>query len=378
MSISPATNEFLRQRFSEYYRDAILTPPPSLAQREWGFIMFSCTPDEVRMRRHMGFLDREEMAGYIKNLLPQHAYYSTAYYEKPDAGTMADKGWTGADLIFDLDADHIVRGSYEMMLSRVKNETIKLLDMLTQELGIDPKTIELVFSGGRGYHVHVRDIATRGWGSTERRELIDYVCAIGIDPGAMLAGKRQAGPSWQGRFRDTLTEYIQWIGSLPQDEAMAQLTAMEGVGKESAAQFLRRKNEILAQIAEEPNPAIAKIRVLSSAITQTDGEFRKRLLAKTALADEPVTTDTKRLIRMPTSLHGGSGMRVQPLGLREIQTFDPLVDAVVFSDREVKVDARFPLSMSILGSKYVITKGVNSVPEALAVFLCCRGIAGIA
>ena len=61
--------------------------------------------------------------------------------------------------------------------------------MLTEEFGMDPKSIELVFSGGRGYHVHVKDIAFRGWGSAERRELIDYVCGIGIDPALMLSGK---------------------------------------------------------------------------------------------------------------------------------------------------------------------------------------------
>ncbi|MEI7649650.1 MAG: DNA primase catalytic subunit PriS, partial [Methanomicrobiales archaeon] len=94
--------------------------------------------------------------------------------------------------------------------------------------------------------------------------------------------------------------------------------------------------------------------------------------------DEPVTTDTKRLIRLPTSLHGGSGMRVQPLELRELHAFDPLTDAVVFGTRDVKVDCRIALKMPMLGSTYEIQKGMNTVPEAVAVFLCCRGMAEIA
>jgi len=40
----------------------------------------------------------------------------------------------------------------------------------------------------------------------------------------------------------------------------------------------------------------------------------------------------KRLIRTPGSLHGGSGMRVVPLDLHDLEDFDPLVDAVVFGD----------------------------------------------
>src|SRR5512133_1087141 len=218
--MNPATTEFLRQRFTEYYKKAVLVSPPSPIQREWGFVLFNPGSAEMRMRRHIGFSDRGEMESYILNLIPQHTYYSTAYYEKPDAGTMADKGWCGADLIFDLDADHIVRGAYDVMLARVKVETEKLITMLTEEFGMDKKAIALVFSGGRGYHVHVRDIAFRSWGSAERRELIDYVCGIGIDPAAMLSGKDVPSPGWQQRYREALIEYLNWVGSLTEEEAM--------------------------------------------------------------------------------------------------------------------------------------------------------------
>ena len=148
--MNPATTEFVRQRFTEYYQKAMLVSPPSLAQREWGFVLFAPGAAEMRMRRHIAFTDRRELFDYIQNLVPSHLYYSSAYYEKPDAPTMGEKGWCGADLIFDLDADHIVKGPYDQMLSRVKAETEKLLAMLTGELGIDPKKIDLVFSGGRG------------------------------------------------------------------------------------------------------------------------------------------------------------------------------------------------------------------------------------
>jgi DNA primase small subunit len=376
--MNPATTEFLRQRFTEYYRKTVLVPPPSLVQREWGFVLFNPGATDMRMRRHIGFTDRGEMESYILNLIPQHTYYSTAYYEKPDAGTMADKGWSGADLIFDLDADHIVRGAYDQMLARVKVETEKLIAMLTEEFGMDKKAIALVFSGGRGYHVHIRDIAFRSWGSAERRELIDYICGIGIDPAAMLSGKTVPSPGWQQRYREALLEYLRWMGSLPGEEAMVHLTAMDGIGKDSAGTFLKQREEIIRDIEQRPSGMIMKNRVLGIIAGQQEGEFRKRLNERAALADEPVTTDTKRLIRMPTSLHGGSGMRVQPLELRDLHNFDPLTDAVVFGTRDVKVDQKFPLKMPMLGSTYELQKGINTVPEAVAVFLCCRGMAEIA
>ncbi|MGA2162707.1 MAG: DNA primase small subunit PriS [Methanoregula sp.] len=375
--MNPATTEFLRQRFTEYYRKAMLVAPPSLAQREWGFVLFNPGTAEMRMRRHIAFSDRLELVNYIKNLVPLHIYYSSAYYEKPDAPTMAEKGWCGADLIFDLDADHIVKGPYDQMLARVKTETEKLLVMLTEELGIDPKQIELVFSGGRGYHVHVRDLAFRGWGSAERREVVDYICGIGIDPAVLLTGS-PASSGWPARFRGALIDYLTWLGSLSEAEGMAHLTALEGVGKESAAGFLKKREEMIAGLQGHVDPTILKDRVIKTVVHETNGEFRKRLNDRAALADEPVTTDIKRLIRMPTSLHGGSGMRVQPLEVRDLHEFDPLIDAVVFTTREVRVDSRFPLAMPMLGSTYQIQKGISTVPEAVAVFLCCRGIAEIA
>jgi DNA primase small subunit len=376
--MNPATTEFLRQRFTEYYRKTVLVPPPSLGQREWGFVLFNPGSTDMRMRRHVGFSGREELFEYIQNIVPQHTYYSTAYYEKPDAGTMADKGWCGADLIFDLDADHIVRAPYDQMLARVKEETEKLIAILVDEFGMDKKSIALVFSGGRGYHVHVRDIAFRSWGSAERRELIDYVCGIGIDPAAMLTGKTFPSPGWQQRYREALLEYLRWMGGLPEEEAMAHLIAMEGIGKESAASFLKKRDEVIREIERHPTSMILRNRVLGIIVGLQESEFKKRLLSRAALADEPVTTDTKRLIRMPTSLHGGSGMRVQPLELRDLHDFDPLTDAVVFGTRDMKVDQKFPLTIPMLGSTYELKKGIITVPEAVAVFLCCRGMAEIA
>src|SRR5665647_3024445 len=375
--MNPATTEFLRQRFTDYYKNTVLIAPSSIEQREWGFVLFNPHATTLRMRRHIGFSGREELFQFIKNLVPQHSYYSTAYYEKPDAGTMGDKGWCGADLIFDLDADHIMRGPYDQMLARVKEETEKLILMLTGEFGMNPKTIELVFSGGRGYHVHVKDIAFRGWGSAERRELIDYVCGIGIDPAAMLSSKTPPSSGWQMRYRETLLEYLHWLGTLTEENAITHLTGIEGIGKESAATFLKNQEEMRSMIERRPSGMIVKNRVLHAILIQHEGEFKKRLLTRAALADEPVTTDTKRLIRLPTSLHGGSGMRVQPLEIRDLHEFEPLVDAVVFSEREVRVNLLHQVKIALLGSTYELQKGINTVPEAVAVFLCCRGMAEI-
>jgi DNA primase small subunit len=376
--MKPATTEFLRQRFTEYYRKERIQAPPSVGEREFGFILFDPESPEVRMRRHMGFGTAGELGEYVRSLVPAHAFYSSAYYTAPGAGTMAEKGWTGADLIFDLDADHLMRGPYRAMLDRVKLETGKLLAMLMDELGFSGRNIHLVFSGGRGYHIHVREIGVRGWGSQERRELIDYVCGIGIGPGILLAGSTGGAPGWKERYISTISEYLLWLKGLEREEGVAHLVEQAGIGKERASRFLDAAGTYLAGIGRGDYSPLVTNQVFAAVAGKEDGKFRELLRTRAALADEPVTTDTRRLIRMPTSLHGGSGLRVTPVPLGDFGAFDPLHDAVVFSDRLVKVDMGMNLAMEMLGNSYQLAKGTAAVPEALAVFLCARGLAEVA
>jgi DNA primase small subunit len=376
-----ATLEFLRQRFFSYYQSDQLWAPPSVGQREWAVVPFDPDYPEIHMHRHIGFPGAQELLAYIRSIAPAHLYYSSAYYAMPHAPTMPDKEWLGADLIFDLDADHIMRGPYEVMLDRVRQETEKLIGMLTEEVGFPSREIEVVFSGGRGYHVHIRDPAVRGWGSEERRELIDYVCGIGLDPGILLSIPSPSPRGWHQRYIAALNEYLLWLEGMDQKQAVAELMRLEGVGKITAEEFLKRIDDLKAALAGKPSSVnlkdFATGKVIRGLTESKEGAFAAILKEKAALADEPVTTDIKRLIRMPTSLHGGSGFRVTPLSIRELSTFDPLVDAIVFGRRLVTIEVFRTLSMTLLGEVYELEKGRCQVPEALAVFLCCRGMAEI-
>ncbi|MCZ7362079.1 MAG: DNA primase catalytic subunit PriS, partial [Candidatus Methanoperedens sp.] len=99
-----------------------------------------------------------------------------------------------------------------------------------------------------------------------------------------------------------------------------------------------------------------------------------------AHTDEPVTADIRRLIRMPSSLHGGSGMKVVPLTLSEFEKFQPLNDAVVFSEKEVKIEVISPLKpqnslVEMKGKSFRVSEGINTLPEYAAIYLMCRGAA---
>lgn len=378
-----ATLTFVRQRFTEYYGKVQISPPSSVCQREFGFIFFEGNyPEDIRMRRHIGFGTSEEMQEYIKNLVPAHAYYSTAYYQTPQAATMGEKGWLGADLIFDLDADHILRGSYQQMLERIREEAIKLITILDEELGVDMRTIRLVFSGGRGYHIHVQEIALRSFDAQERREIIDYICGIGINPGRMMSDFLPGRYGWQERYRTCLTSYLTDLINLPPGEAKASLCSLRGIGDTRASRFLQYAPTLLHELDVDPRKVNTRdpttIEILSVLTNEKESPLYAKIREAGVQADEPVTTDIRRLIRLPGSLHAKSGFRVTPLTMKELPDFDPLIDAVPFGDRSVGIDAPRQYTVQLLGNTWEIQAGVQMVPEAVALFLCCRGMAEIA
>jgi DNA primase small subunit len=99
-----------------------------------------------------------------------------------------------------------------------------------------------------------------------------------------------------------------------------------------------------------------------------------------AHTDEPVTADIKRLIRMPNSLHGGSGMRVVPLSMPEFKDFEPLNDAVVFSEKMIEIEVISPLKpqfskIEMKGKSFTVSEDKNTLPEYAAIYLMCRGAA---
>lgn len=374
--MKPATINFLKKRFSAYYNGelkgaAAVYTPSSLQQREWGFLFFS-EAGKASMSRHRAFTSAEDLQTYLKSMVPAHVYYSTAYYANPSGAQMADKNWLGADLVFDLDADHIVRGPYDEMLSRVKEELFKLIDMLTGELGFSKRDLQINFSGGRGYHIHIPLMSVRSWGSEERRALADYVSGTGISAESMFSEGEMKG--WKLRFYEAADEELTRIASLPPDEAKSVLGGISGFNEKNAVPFTKTIPHLKEQLQQ--NPSSLKNNTLLKAVLDCDNpSFKEKLLSRAAQTDEPVTTDVKRLIRYPGSLHGGSGMRVVPVDIEDLGEFDPLIDAVVFSETPVTVTCSFPLTMKMLDNTYTLEKGVNKVPEALAVFLCARGIA---
>ena len=180
------TRDFLQDKFREYYSSAKITLPPRFTAREWGYLNWG----GGIMNRHVKFGTTTEINNYLKKTAPAHSYHSVAYYEDPGSKLMVEKKWQGADLIFDLDADHlpemeeVKKGkiTFSKLMDYIREQTYRLVhDVLLGDFGLDEKDMLITFSGGRGYHVHVRTPSVLSLPSGARRELSDYMTGKGLN-----------------------------------------------------------------------------------------------------------------------------------------------------------------------------------------------------
>ena len=379
------TQAYLRGRFGDYYRRVDAEGPPDGHAREWGYVPWTEGPGETYVR-HNSLLDMGSLGDFLARERPKHIYFSAGRYDNPSASTMDDKGWQSSDLIFDLDADHLPDTSpddtYAEMLASCKEALLRLLDFLENDFAFEH--LEVVFSGSRGYHVHVRDANVQHLDRDARREIVDYVRGIGLEFDALVEEETVAGlgrktptdndylptdGGWGARIHDRLIAEIEPLRDLPEEEALDRLMEYDGIGEGKAQAAYNLAQDRFVEIERGNLSAHAVFRQLAE-------RFASEVVAdQNAQIDEPVSTDTNRLIRLPGSLHGGSGLAVRRIPREEVASFDPLVDAIpeTFRSHEITVDVTDGGEVELDGDSFTLEEGVGTVPEYLGVFLMTRG-----
>jgi DNA primase small subunit len=384
-------SRFLLKCVRKYYKENPPILPERFTRREFGFMYFGYN----MMQRHMGFANTNELWTFLTSKVPAHSYYSTAYYRHPAAPTMEEKEWLGAELIFDLDADHLPGAenmSYSVMMNQIKTEMITLCDsFLFGDLGFNSDNVNITFSGGRGYHAHVMMSDVLSLGTHERREIVDYITGSGLDIDWVFPYKRVPTSSfnmnggvrtnvardreiptgesggWKKRMRlglmdvvndfcDTDTKYLRsYYPSIKKSQHKTVERVQEEVKNSRKVLFEKNTMATMSKTAQE---MLVKI---------MDQDMRMRLSGE---IDAPVTADVKRLIRLPGSIHGKGGLKVVPLTREELTGFEPLEMAVPkeYSDDPVEITLREPIDLKIKDQRFVL-KGETEVPEYAAVFL---------
>ncbi len=382
------------KEFENYYKNLKVHLPPRFTAREFGFMFF----DRDYVSRHIKFSREAEVRDFLIKRVPSHAYYSTAYYKMPDATNMDEKLWLGADLVFDLDADHVPSAkdkTYNQMLDNIKEELKKLINnFLISDFGLNENAINIFFSGGRGYHIHIRKEDFIALKSKERREIVSYIRGTGLTRSDLFSEhvKNKKGEKsisflssseygWSGKFAKQSREYLNAILSDYESGNIEKIKDQLSINQEISDSGFK-------ELFEDNGKKIKMILNTGSfdVLSYKTAKFLSDLLETKVFAgmkgeiDEPVTTDIHRLIRLPGSLHGKTGFVVTAVKYRDLDHFEPLIDAIapVFINRSMKIRMLQPLQIKINDENFDLKESeILDAPVYLAVFCALRNIAEI-
>ena len=383
-------------RFGQYYRTSTYWRPPRMPKREWMFIPFGGAPP----LRHKSFRSENELRQFLSERAMHSCFYSTAYWKKPYELKMDDKVWQGADLIFDLDGDHlpgVTDRDFPAMLDVIQEQAHGLWnDFLQPEFGFDEQFLQVTFSGHRGFHLHYRDPSLFHLDSEARRELVSHIRGEGVDvQGGLTRFNDDSANGWTKRIREQIPSLIDKLVDIAQEaegsskimkdlhlglKENLQREGKPGKGsasiKKLADMFLHeeRKNSVC-------NGQISRLGSLQGLFLDLVKSDASIVLGAAGETDEVVTIDVRRQIRWPTSLHGKTGMRVTEFPLQRLDNdssnpFDALSEAFVFgSDKSVTVEIVVDDAVLRFGNEsYDVSNGDQLfVSESAATFLSLKG-----
>jgi len=374
---------FLRKLFKRHYFKTRVAAPPQVARREFGV---GTLEDKIKVR-HKAFKGERDFTAFLKAEAPFFISCSSALYEFPSNQPMDTKVWQGADLVFDLDAPMKILDAD--VLEDVRRETQNLADFLTDDFGFNAKDLEVNFSGSKGYHIHVRSPSVLELDSDARREIVDYVTGSGLDfscflnedsvEGVVFDGKGRGGApkgiitgptgevgGWGGRIYDR-------FHTIMRDSSEQDFKKIKGVGPKMAARLVADREKNLRALE----------RGKWEGLLDVSARVRNQVVSDTAVAfasdtDKMVTLDTSRLMRVPDTIHGGTGLVAA--NVSDLDSFNPLTDAVAFGDSEVEVQLTASVDkLSLMENNFEGLKQASKVklPEYAAAYLILSGRAEI-
>jgi DNA primase small subunit len=371
----------LRNAFREYYfkHSKIIEVPERMEEHEFGYMQFGSG-----MIRHLAFRNIGELLARLIKDIPSDVYCSNAYYRFPTYD-MQEKQWMGADLIFDIDAKDlhlpcellhtyfICTNCREVQETKteicmycktgklnhvsilcnkcnhaLKKEVRRLADLLIYDLGIKEKAIQIYFSGNNGYHIHISDNEFHRLNSQARSDIIGYL--IGNDMTTESIGVRKAGVSSDG-----------FLIKFPKGGMMYGW-----------------RNRIAQKLGVDRS----SITKLHNIVQQKGGYsgFKAELLKMTkdmgVKIDPQVTMDVHRVFRMAGTINSKSGLTKMKCH-NEIESFDPLNDACLLSDKEVNVEMKVPIKVKLRGQSFNLGKETARLPVYAAAYLICKGLARV-
>ncbi|MDH5404350.1 MAG: DNA primase catalytic subunit PriS [Candidatus Heimdallarchaeota archaeon] len=312
----------LKSYFENYFDETEIwkvIPKHNLPFREFGFERI-----DKGFTRNKSFKEISHLKEYLFTFPVSGAYIGSVYKDRLLQGnrenkpiTIHNSEWMGRELLFDLDMDDYQnvrtcdcqgRNVCEICWTLMQDAAEIITDTLEVDFGF--KELIWVYTGGRGYHCWVLDANAFTMDQEQRAALIGYMQLI-QDP--------------KGNER---------IDSLGNSSKLLK----ERIYKKLARNFiLNEKNTILQNECGYSKNMLDKARItldksnliqdLMRSIPKDESQFLNALIKRRyPRIDHKVSIDTRRLIRMPESVH----IKTKNICkiIKDPVSFNPLNDAI--------------------------------------------------
>ncbi|MCR4369116.1 MAG: hypothetical protein NUV67_04385 [archaeon] len=398
---------FLRGFLKGYYSSVVLDSVPDIASREFGF-------GELGKKisgRHLAFSSPKELNSFLRERAPFYISYSAARYEFPVARPMEAKSLVGADLIWEFDADDIQtdckashdswkckscgasgKGNIEQCtecgmgvsvdewvcpecISETKKQTQKLLGILRNDFGFSGD-VPINFSGSKGFHVHYRGQEIQGLSKKARLELLDFITGANMDLKALgffFEKKKFSCPAYS-RSRGWAKKILSNVRAAIDANDSSLLAVMGATTVRTAKKIIAEKDSVFSAM-ERGNllsaPGVKAEKFWQSALSYAaDSEVLG--------VDRQTSVDINKIIRVPSTIHGSTGLLAMPVIEAELAGFDALSESVVLPSHGVKVvnvsAPRFYVGGNWLGP---YSSSEEELPAYAAFYLLSRGRADL-
>ena len=318
--------------------------------------------------------------------------------EKADINTKDRRAMT---LAFDIDYGDIpghTKRSPKENLGAAARSTINLVNLLTKDLGFDQQSIHITFSGQKGFHIRVatenHPLFSHHAATDEfvRKTLINYVSGYSFKPMDFLLVTAHAhsantwhlknySSGWGKRFNESI-EYIIKM-AFGDDETFRSVLEMYMPWHEDKERKGTKKSLPSAKVIEGFKSACVKHgeSILKGHNIREMGDANATRLMSFALArarlryasfvDSKVTADKARVLRIPGSIHGGSGMVCCTVpSVEHLNDMSWILDlqAELLGDEEVEVSIS-KVANTLYG---VYEPGEHKVPKNVAISMLCK------
>ena len=365
--------EFLKKHFANYYAKHFVDSVPNPELREFGFGVFK----RKIANRNLAFASASELNSFLRTNAPLFFSYSSACYKFPFLTPTQAKQLIKADLIYEFDADELgltvpefngVQWFSSEHLNEAKKQVFRLLDFVHNDFGFSNDGISINFSGKAGYHVHLRSENLQNLNKKARIELVDYLTAnsfdfanLGFDFVSLTC------PASKGLWAKRI---IAGAKNILQKDAK-YLSKITGVAGRKISPLLESRERLFASLdAGRLMPLGRK----SADFWQ--GIFKLALENEAVPIDRQTSVDLSKIVRVPNTLHGDTGLLAKTIPLDSLNSFDPFKDAVVFDDSPVKVSVSKAPEFSLAGEKFgPFDNEPVELPLYAAIFLIGKGAA---